>query len=810
MTDWRELPPRGLPPGSRLAEGRLANGLEVRLAEVPAARQARLALGVAAGWLDEPPRHRGLAHLLEHCLFHPHPRREGLALADWVGAVGGRYNARTSEATTDYHLSLPAAQLAEGLARLVDLVAAPDLLADEAAPEAVAREIAVIDAEFRARRGDPALHRLAALSRLVAAEHPARGCHAGHRLSLDGVTSAALRHFHRRHYRAPRMVLASLAPQPLAQQWAALCAAGQRLPAGDEASAGRRAVDDRRWAGLGGVAWRSPGVSGALELLWPLRPGIRAQHAAALEALALGLEDGELAAALCRRGWLQDLSATAWPEGAGEALALTLRLSESGERHWGEAAELCRSRLASLLARSDDPGAPARLPEEALATWPQRQVRRHCALNRCRAEAPAPAVQLSGTLPRLLLACRELPPGQVRRVPESATPWVPLAWPRRGPPPPPWPGEADPGPWVVASQRRGHQGPRRCAERPVTVWRGGTSRRPWLCLGWPAAGERLAAWETASLPLRQAFRARGGELWLGEDARGAWLALRGEEALPPVAMALLEAWPRAAPPRAPGAGLLAQRLLARLSQVEATPSLPLCWAEAPPAAMLRRRLLAVASAAVAGDRPDRPREASVAPAGEGTALMLLLQGKSTPLERLCLRLLAQCHDRPFLVEMRERRGLGYVAAVRYREAAGQPRLGYVVQSPGADAETLRLAIEDFLAVQGRALLPSGGDELARRLAALRADLAVPESEAEAWRCQWQALREGTCEPDWRRLERALEALDGDVLRGCLERLLARPDAWQWHRLQAAACHLGRSEAAGERHSSAISPRSGAP
>lgn len=809
MTDWRELPPRGLPPGSRLAEGRLANGLEVRLAEVPAARQARLALGVAAGWLDEPPRHRGLAHLLEHCLFHP--RREGLALADWVGAVGGRYNARTSEAATDYHLSLPAAQLAEGLARLVDLVAAPGLLADEAAPEAVAREIAVIDAEFRARRGDPALHRLAALSRLVAAEHPARGCHAGHRLSLDGVTSDALRRFHRRHYRAPRMVLASLAPQPLAHQWAALCAAGQRLPAGGEASAGRRAGDDRRWAGLGGVAWQPPGVSGALELLWPLQTGTRAQHADALEALALGLEDGELAAALCRRSWLQDLSATAWPEGAGEALALTLHLSESGERHWGEAAELCRSRLASLLARSDDPGAPARLPEEALATWPQGQVRQHCALNRCRAEAPAPAVQLSGTLPRLLLACRELPPGQVRRVPESATPWMPLAWPRRGPLPPPWPGDADPGRWVAASQRRGSQGePRRCTERPLTVWRGGTSRRPWLCFGWPAAGERLAAWEAASLPLRQAFRARGGELWLGEDARGAWLALRGEEALPPVALALLEAWPRAALPRAPGAGLLAQRLLARLSQADAADMPPLCWADAPPAPMLRRRLLAVASAAVAGDRPDQRREASVAPAGEGTALMLMLQGESTPLERLCLRLLGQCHDRPFLAEMRERRGLGYVAAVRYREAAGQPRLGYVVQSPGADAEALRLAIEDFLAVRGRALLPSGGAELTRRLAALRASLEVPESEAEAWRCQWQALREGTREPDWRRLERALEALDGDVLRGCLERLLARPDAWQWHRLQAAACHLSRSAAAGERHSSAISRRSGGP
>ncbi|EWG99695.1 insulinase family protein [Halomonas sp. BC04] len=207
----------GLPSGSRLQGMHLTNGLHVLAAEVPDARQLRLVGAVGAGYLDEPMAHRGLAHLLEHALFLGSAGFPGESeLSRWIGLLGGRYNACTGESTTDIHLHLPPEATEEGLARLVDLLGRPLLV-----PERIAHEVGVLDAEYRARLADPALHRLAALGRLYRPGHPGRACHAGNRATLGQDTEGLVGHledFHRRHYRPEHMALVMLGPLPLERQ----------------------------------------------------------------------------------------------------------------------------------------------------------------------------------------------------------------------------------------------------------------------------------------------------------------------------------------------------------------------------------------------------------------------------------------------------------------------------------------------------------------------------------------------------------------------------------------------------------------
>ena len=123
----------------------LANGLRCRLIHQPEARQAAALLRVDAGSLQEPDRWPGLAHLLEHLLFADSAAFRGEErLMPWAQRRGGEVNASTRLGESAFFFQAGADDLAEGLARLVDMLAAPLL-----APEAIAQEAAAIDAEYR-------------------------------------------------------------------------------------------------------------------------------------------------------------------------------------------------------------------------------------------------------------------------------------------------------------------------------------------------------------------------------------------------------------------------------------------------------------------------------------------------------------------------------------------------------------------------------------------------------------------------------------------------------------------------------------
>lgn len=833
----------GLPPGSRLQEVQLPSGLWIAAAEVASARLQRLVAAVGVGYLDEPDDCLGLAHLLEHMLFQgscrfPDPGE----LSGWVGERGGRYNARTDESVTDVHLHLPPADADEGLARLVDMLAAPRL-----AHERIAHEVAVLDAEFRARLADPDLHRLAALGRLCHEGHPARRCHAGNRSTLGhdpARLAGRLAAFHHRHYRAGSMALVMLGPLPLEQQLALLARHGAGLPPGRAPKRTGR----WRWGAPGAVAWCAPDDSAsasALELFWPLPGALAAAEAERLAAVTARLNDGQLAATLQGVTELASLDVTLSPAGTGPALALRLAPVPEGAA-LGALLAGCRQAVARAAG---GPAASVAPPPACLDAWPRHHACRLAGqalpdaaplprrLTKEPTERPgkAPAKELETWLAPE--RCRLLWQAPAHAGPwctlnETNTRWRSEAWPAPCAPPPPRRPPALPRSHETRRATGRADAP---AESDLLLWQGDPSARtdaPMAsgCLGWPANASdqpaRLAHWQRTTLALRQAAARHGMWLALGGDARGDWLMASGNaERLPALLSRALAAWPaKADAPRtvAPAAvGLIAQRLLTQLER-QLPPDAPSsdgaqplrCWVSgrlAPDDAVaaLRPHLAALyrnpkrenagsQEGVHAGKTSRGCPEAGdgdilVTPQGDDRVVMLEMIGEASPRGRWLFQLLAQCHDAAFQQEMRQRRGLGYVAVVRYREASGVPRLGYVVQSPHTPAAALRDAIAAFVSGESAALATLDVAAFRRRRHALAAQAGPPETAAEAHRRLWQALRQAPCRANppwpplpWEAEAQALAALQPDELAAAALALAdgTTPRRW-WQHLPAA-------------------------
>jgi coenzyme PQQ biosynthesis probable peptidase PqqF len=192
----------------------LANGLQLTLRHAPRLKRSAAALRVHAGSHDAPRQWPGLAHFLEHLFFlgtARFPLEDGLMR--YVQALGGQVNASTRERTTDFFFEVPPAALADGLERLCQMVAEPDL-----SIERQHREREVIHAEFIAWSRNPQAQQQFALLQSVAGDHPLIGFHAGNRYSLvlrNIAFQQALTGFHQRFYQGGQITLSLCGPQQL-------------------------------------------------------------------------------------------------------------------------------------------------------------------------------------------------------------------------------------------------------------------------------------------------------------------------------------------------------------------------------------------------------------------------------------------------------------------------------------------------------------------------------------------------------------------------------------------------------------------
>ena len=208
------------------------NGLTVELVHQADASQAAALIQVGAGSHDEPERWPGLAHLLEHLLFTgssgwPDEGR----LMSWIQTQGGKVNATTLAHRSAFFFEVTPPLLADGLARLQDMLVSP--LLDN---QAIAQEVAVIDAEYQLLQRHEPSRIEAALLHAVQSPAEFQRFHTGSRASFGDEMSAlqrALRQFHQRYYFASNIRLWLQGPQSLdeleqlARQFAAALPAGQ-------------------------------------------------------------------------------------------------------------------------------------------------------------------------------------------------------------------------------------------------------------------------------------------------------------------------------------------------------------------------------------------------------------------------------------------------------------------------------------------------------------------------------------------------------------------------------------------------------
>ncbi|MNJ36705.1 Protease 3 precursor [compost metagenome] len=301
----------------------LDNGLHVTLRHAPQLKRCAAAVRVMAGSHDAPHAYPGLAHFLEHLLFLGSVRFPlDDSLMRFVQRHGGQVNASTRERTTDYFFEVPQAAFADGLERLLDMLAHP--IFDQ---QRQMREREVIHAEFIAWSRNPLAQSQFALLQRVSKQHRLSAFHAGNRYSLpvhSGDFQSALQRFHHRFYQAGQMHLSLSGPQSLEALQALAHSAANILAKGNRV----QQVTPSALADCKLV----PQLNGQqLDLLLAVE-----QQPAALEPaidyLATWLTDareGGPLAALRQRGWLQSLEFSPLYSFAGQALLhLCLKLND--------------------------------------------------------------------------------------------------------------------------------------------------------------------------------------------------------------------------------------------------------------------------------------------------------------------------------------------------------------------------------------------------------------------------------------------------------------------------------------------------
>lgn len=316
---------------------RAASGLLCLLISDPAADAASCVAQFGVGSHDEPAHLPGLAHLLEHMLFmgsagYPQAGSFPQLISEW----SGRFNASTAAERTRYHFSVNSGGLEACFAQLTDMLVAPLF-----APEAVAAERQVIDAEFHTRLADDALHEQAALGQVFNPEHPLSRFTAGNisTLGLDaGELSAALRAFHNRHYRAANGCLMMHGPQSITELRLLAGQLAERLPAQSLISRpnhGPILVPDSL-PGL--LRWQSCAQQNQWLLLFAVNQVQNGQGASALGWLGEWLTSPAPGGAL---GWLRK-----------RGLIAQLRFSV---QHYTDQQTLLRIELEPLIGRDDYP-----------------------------------------------------------------------------------------------------------------------------------------------------------------------------------------------------------------------------------------------------------------------------------------------------------------------------------------------------------------------------------------------------------------------------------------------------------------------
>jgi zinc protease len=181
---------------------RLSNGLGVIVHPIPIADSVTVDVWVRTGGRHEPPEWLGLSHFLEHMVFKGSERLAPGEL-DWaVEGRGGVTNAATGQDYTHYYITVAAADLADTLPYLAEVV----LRAGIPDPE-FERERQVVLEEIRRAADNPDYTAYQLLMQTAYGEHPYGRPVLGTPESLMQLTPEVMRAYHRAWYRPESMTV---------------------------------------------------------------------------------------------------------------------------------------------------------------------------------------------------------------------------------------------------------------------------------------------------------------------------------------------------------------------------------------------------------------------------------------------------------------------------------------------------------------------------------------------------------------------------------------------------------------------------
>lgn len=192
-------PPAALavtPPALEVRRHDLANGLGLLMLEDHSVPVATVQVWYHVGSKDERPGRSGFAHLFEHILFKGSANLAPEEHANYIGSIGGRYNATTDFDRTLYFQVFPGNYLERVLWMEADRMRSLDV--SEANFKS---ERDVVKEERRLRVDNPPFGRLfEVVLDNTYTTHPYRILPIGSMADLDAATLEDVRDFHRTYY----------------------------------------------------------------------------------------------------------------------------------------------------------------------------------------------------------------------------------------------------------------------------------------------------------------------------------------------------------------------------------------------------------------------------------------------------------------------------------------------------------------------------------------------------------------------------------------------------------------------------------
>jgi len=204
-------PDSPLPWDAQVSQGTLANGLQYRLVrETAQPGRLDLRLTVNAGSIDETDDQVGVAHMVEHLVFHsragqPGNLRQRMTALGWV--QGRHFNAVTNYERTQFMLSPPAGvrQAPQALQALADLAFAGDYSAAD-----LERERPIVIEEWRGGLGvAQRMNQQRTASQRVGSRYPEHRT-IGNEAAIRSASLASLQGFQARWYQAPNIVISAV------------------------------------------------------------------------------------------------------------------------------------------------------------------------------------------------------------------------------------------------------------------------------------------------------------------------------------------------------------------------------------------------------------------------------------------------------------------------------------------------------------------------------------------------------------------------------------------------------------------------